>query len=97
MYCISDHHLDDYKGASFQGKELDIIKVKPVYFSIVSELQSLDVSCFAAARRSQAAGPGSAVTAVNHNNVISLSYWSQGGEGRALCQACREQETGEIL
>ena len=39
-----------------------------------------------------------AVTAVNHNNVISLSYWSQGGEGRALCQACRESgDWGNII
>ena len=31
-----------------------------------------------------------AVTAVNHNNVISRSYWSGLGEGRAHRQACRD-------
>ena len=31
-----------------------------------------------------------AVTAVNHNNVISRSYWSGLGEGRAHSQACRD-------
>ena len=37
-----------------------------------------------------------AVTAVNHNNVISRSYWSGLGEGWAHRQACRDTG-GEIL
>ena len=40
------------------GLELDIIEVKSVLFLNCLPTRSWDVSCFAAARRSQAAGPG---------------------------------------